>query len=351
MRIDGGGDIELSALPIGSLIGSGGQGQVLELTGTDILCKRYRDPSGTNGEALAVLAAFRQRLPSADREFLDSVASWPLCRVTDRGRGVGFVMRRAPGEFSWRTPQATSKLLELQYLIRPAKVGYRTIPQPTPSERRALALACVRVVDWFHRRGMVVGDISHANVLWSLRPEPRVHFLDCDGFRPIDGVTVLAATDTPDWSDPLTPPSQHDFDSDAYKTALAVTRIITRDPYLVPGDRLEPVPASLDHYQEARVRKLFSNAAGARRTRPVLSEWIHALSDHGTEAEQPVRFQEESTDTKPVYLDPDDRPEELEPARPVAEPDPAEPPSPTEAPPASREVRDRKPINLRVSGR
>ncbi|MFK4107635.1 hypothetical protein [Streptomyces sp. NPDC002176] len=350
MRIDGGADIELSSLPLGSLVGSGGQGQVLELAGTDVLCKRYRDPAGTNGEALAVLAAFRQRLAPVEREFLDSIAAWPLSRVTDRGRGVGFLMRRAPGEFSWRTPQETSKLLELQYLIRPSKVGYRTIPQPTPPERRALALACARVVDWFHRRGMVVGDISHANVLWSLRPEPRVFFLDCDGFRPVDGVTVLPATDTPDWSDPLTPPSQHDFDSDAYKTALAVTRIIAQNPYLVPGDGLDPVPESLDRYQEAAVRRLFSDAAGARRTRPVLSEWLHALSDHGREALQTPLFPEETGDTRPLYLDLDQRTEEPEQTTRV-DPDPAEPEPPLSTPPPSREVRDRKPINLRVSGR
>ncbi|MFF8474196.1 hypothetical protein [Streptomyces sp. NPDC015414] len=341
MSIEDGTDIELSHLQIGEVVGSGGQGEVLEIAGTDLLCKRYRNPSRTNGEALATLAAFRQRLTPWDRSFLDSVAAWPLCRVTREGRSVGFLMRRAPAPLSWRTPQGTTRLLELQYLIRPSKAGFRTVPQPTPMERRSLALACVRVVDWFHRRGVVLGDISHANVLWGLDPEPRVHFLDCDGFRPLGGVAVQSATDTPDWSDPLTPASRHDFDSDAYKTALTIGRILTRTPYVTPGQRLDLVPGCLDEHQEAVIRKLFTEAAGDRRTRPVLSEWLHVLRDRDSDA-RPMSGQAQPVD---AAQPPTDMVE-------FAEPPPTEtaPPA-TGVRAAAKDTRDRKPINLRVSGR
>ncbi|MFJ7294168.1 hypothetical protein [Streptomyces collinus] len=353
MSVEDGADVELSSLQIGERIGVGGQGEVREIIGTEVLFKRYRDPSRTNSEALAALAAFRQRLSASDRSFLDSIAAWPLCRVTHGRRGVGFLMWRAPSLLSWQTPQGTTRLLELQYLLRRPKAGFRTVPQPTPGERSALALACVRVVDWFHRRGVVLGDISHANVLWGLRPEPCVHFLDCDGFRPLGGVAVQSATDTPDWSDPWTPSSRHDFDSDAYKTALVVARIIAQDPYVIPGERLELVQGCLDEHQETAVRQLFAEAAGERRTRPALSAWLDILRGCDIGApERPRQGQAESVDVVLAQTERGDRAEQVEPVGPHEEADPAESVPPhVGARPVSREVRDRKPINLRVSGR
>lgn len=353
MSIEDGADVELSHLQIGELVGAGGQGEVLEVTGTDLLYKRYRDPSRTNGEALAALAAFRQRLSPWDRAFLDSVAAWPLCRVTQGGQSVGLLMRRAPGSLSWRTPQGTTKLLELQYLIHAPKAGFRTVPQPAPWERRALALAYVRVVDWFHRRGMVLGDISHANVLWGLRPEPRVHFLDCDSCRPLGSAAVQAAADTPDWNDPLTPAFRHDFESDAYKIALVVARIVTQNPYIAPGQRLDPVPGCLNEQQEASVRVLFAEAAGDRRMRPIPSEWLNILDGHDTGApERPGSVPADPVDVAQMYTNQVDPTEYAQQVGPVAQAAPAESaPPPADAPPVSQEVRDRKPINLRVSGR
>ncbi|MFD7912937.1 hypothetical protein ACFV30_19815 [Streptomyces sp. NPDC059752] len=191
------------------------------------------------------------------------------------------------------------------------------MPQPTPDQRRALDLSFVRGVARFHDKGIVLGDSSHANVLWALDPEPEVYLLDCDGFHPVSGAPAQPQTETVDWSDPGTLLSETNFDSDAYKTALAVGRIVTQDPCIAPGHRLKPVPGRLDDDQLTQVSALFAKAAGERGTRPRVEDWYHALGGRG-----------------------------------AAPPDVAQPPPrPSDEGPAPDGLRDREPINLRVSGR
>ncbi len=282
MSAEDGSDVARSSLTLGDRIGSGGQGDVHAVSGGALLFKEYKSPSRVDGDALADLVAFRQALGQGDREHLDAHAAWPLCRVVDGGRAVGFLMRRAPSHMTWRTSAGGTKLLELQYLVRPPKVAWQEVPQPTPEHRRALALACVEVIDWFHGAGLVVGDVSQANVLWSLTPEPAVHFLDCDGFRRVGHKAVQDQAGTPDWDDPLTPSTEASVDTDAYKTALVAGRVLARDPYITPGQELRPVTGCLNDRQDTAVRKLFAQAAGERGTRPRPSEWRAALSDRGT---------------------------------------------------------------------
>jgi hypothetical protein len=281
VSVDDGNDVARSSLSLGDRMGSGGQGDVYDVGG-DLLFKEYKQPATANGPALAALPAFRQRLSPEGRDRLDGLAAWPLCRVTDGGRAVGLLMRRAPSRLTWQTPNGRTKLLELQYALHKPKNGTRTVPQPTPDQRRALAIACVEAIDWFHSAGMVIGDISHANILWALTPEPSVYFIDCDGCRPVGGSAVQVQADTPDWGDPQTPSSQACVDSDAYKTALAAVRILTQNPYAMPGQDLNFVPGCLNERQEKAVRALFQQAGGPRNTRPKPAEWRNAFSDRGT---------------------------------------------------------------------
>jgi hypothetical protein len=276
-----GADVARSSLTLGERVGSGGQGDVHAVTGGPLLFKEYKEPAKVNGAALADLVGLRQGLGQADRNRLDALAAWPLCRVVEGGRTLGFLMRRAPAHMTWRTATGASKLLELQYLIRPPKAAWQDVVQPNPEQRRALAMACVEAIGWFHDAGLVIGDISQANVLWSLSPEPAVHFLDCDGFRRVGRAAVQAQAATPDWNDPLAPSTDATVDTDAYKTALVAGRIISQQPYVIPGQDLELVPGCLNDRQSDGVRRLFAQAAGERGTRPRPSEWQTALSDRG----------------------------------------------------------------------
>jgi hypothetical protein len=277
-----GADVARASLTLRDRVGSGGQGDVHALADDSLLFKEYKDPSKVNGGALADLVAFRQALGPSDRGRLDSLAAWPLCRVVESGRTLGFLMQRAPSEMTWLTAAGSTKLIELQYLIRPPKVAWQEVAQPTPQQRRALALACVEAIGWFHSAGLVIGDISQANVLWSLTPGITVHFLDCDGFRRVGRAAVQAQAGTPDWNDPLVPSTEASVDTDAYKTALVAGRILSQDPYVTPGKELKLVADCLNDRQETAARRLFSQAAGERGTRPRPSEWQSALSDRGT---------------------------------------------------------------------
>ncbi|UXY31072.1 hypothetical protein [Streptomyces sp. HUAS TT20] len=281
MSAEDGGDVARASLALGDRVGSGGQGEVHAVAGGPLLYKEYKAPSKVNGHALADLVALRQGLGQADRARLDALAAWPLCRVVGGGRTLGFLMRRAPSPMTWHTATGATKLLELQYLIRAPKVAWQEVAQPTPDQRRTLASACVEAIGWFHDAGLVIGDISQANVLWSLTPEPAVHFLDCDGFRRVGREAVQAQAATPDWNDPLVPSTEASVDTDAYKTALTAGRILARDPYLRPDQDLRHVAGCLNERQAAAVRRLFAQAAGERGTRPRPAEWQTALSDRG----------------------------------------------------------------------
>ncbi|PBC93639.1 hypothetical protein BX281_1473 [Streptomyces sp. Ag82_O1-15] len=281
MSADDGADIARSSLRLGNRVGSGGQGDVHSVGDGDLLYKEYKDPSKVNGHALADLVAFRQGLVPTDRIRLDAIAAWPLCRVAEGGRTSGFLMRRAPSPMTWRTATGAKKLLELQYLIRPPKVAWQEVAQPAPEQRRALAQACADAIGWFHDAGLVIGDISQANILWSITPEPAIHFLDCDGFRQIGRNAVQAQAATPDWNDPLAPSTEASVDTDAYKTALTVGRILAQDPYVRPDRELRLMADCLNERQTAAATRLFAQAAGERGTRPRPNEWQTALSDRG----------------------------------------------------------------------
>ncbi|MFF3017788.1 hypothetical protein [Streptomyces sp. NPDC057939] len=280
MTVADGADVPLSSLRPLKKIGDGGQGEVSTLEGQPgVLYKSYREPHRVAGDALAGLVSVRLALAPAERDRLDASAAWPLCRVVDAGRVTGFLMNEAPASMRWPARDGTMRLTELQYLIREVKQHWQQLLQPTPTERYALVVAFVELVDRLHATGLVIGDLSQANVLWTVRPAPAVHLLDCDGIRLSGSAPVLAQADTPDWNDPLAPAGTVTVDSDRYKAALAIGRMLARNAYLSPGEALNPLPGVLDDDRKiVAVRALFAQAAGAHGTRPGLGQWRAALA-------------------------------------------------------------------------
>ncbi|MEV6972902.1 hypothetical protein [Kitasatospora sp. NPDC093806] len=272
-------DVDLALLNLGDEAGRGGQGRVQRLDGyPGLLLKHYLDPGKVNGRALTELVALRHGLPAADRDRLDAQTAWPLCRVVDGPRCVGFLMREAPPAMTWLTGAGARKLTEAQYLLYPPRAATQGVLRPDPEQRLALLLEVVGLVGRLHRRGLVIGDLSHANVLWTVRPEPAVYLLDCDGIRRIGAAPVLEQADTPDWADPLSPHgSAATVDSDRYKAALLIGRTLAQDPYLTPGQPFEPLPGVLADRSAAMVRRVWEQAGGAYGTRPDLHTWRAAL--------------------------------------------------------------------------
>ncbi|MFB8204357.1 hypothetical protein [Kitasatospora purpeofusca] len=280
----GGTDLGLALLPAGPEAGRGGQGLVRRLDGVPgVLFKRYLEPGRVRGPALAELVALRLALPPDDRDRLDAQAAWPLCRVLDGPHCVGFLMREAPAPMTWRTASGGSRLTEAQYLLYPEKPATQGVVRPDPEQRLALVLELLGLIGRLHRLGLVIGDLSHANVLWSVRPAPAVHLLDCDGIRRAGAAPVLEQADTPNWSDPLSPHgSASSVDSDRYKAALLVGRILAQDPYLVPGASFEPLPGVLTERQLDLARRVWEQAAGPYGTRPDPTAWLLALGTRGS---------------------------------------------------------------------
>lgn len=278
-----GADVPLGTLALGDRIGDGGQGEVYDVRGPDrLLYKSYREAHKVEGGELAALVALRQGLDPDDRDRLDRETAWPLCRVVDGGRVTGFLMHRAPDSMTWRTSRGETRLTELSYLLRAPKAAWQAVAQPSPDERYALLVAVVELFRWLHTLGLVIGDVSQANVLWTVRPEPAVYLLDCDGARIAGRPPVLEQADTPDWHDPQAPPGSATVDSDRYKAALVVGRVLSQDAYATPGKPLHPLPGVLDDRREYAVRALWEQTAGPCGSRPHLGQWRTALAGRDT---------------------------------------------------------------------
>ncbi|MEV6198110.1 hypothetical protein AB0M19_37660 [Streptomyces sp. NPDC051920] len=283
MSADDGADVRLGSLALGARVGDGGQGEVYDVAGPGrLLYKSYREPGKADGGELAALVALRQGLAPAERERLDRETAWPLCRVVDGGRATGFLMRRAPDSMTWRTSRGETRLTDLSYLLRPPRPAWQTVAQPSPAERFALLVAVLGLFRWLHALGLVVGDVSHANVLWTVRPAPAPYLLDCDGVRMTGRPPVLEQADTPDWHDPLAAAGTATVDSDRYKAALVVGRVVSQDAYVTPGEPLRPLSGVLDDRRADAVRDLWAQASGPRGTRPHLAQWYAALAGRDT---------------------------------------------------------------------
>lgn len=163
-----------------------------------------------------------------------------------------------------------------------AEGGLGAVAQPSPAERYALVVAVLGLFRWLHALGLVVGDVSHANVLWTVRPGPAPYLLDCDGVRVVGRPPVLEQADTPDWHDPLAASGTATVDSDRYKAALVAGRVLSQDPYVTPGKPLRPLSGVLDDRRADAVRVLWEQASGARGTRPHLAQWCTALAGRDT---------------------------------------------------------------------
>lgn len=283
-----GSDIQERQLTIGAKLGEGGEGEVFDLAGGygGFVYKRYRAHGAANGEALERLVALPGEVTPDERERLIRQTSWPLARVLDGEEVTGFVMRKVPPEF-WGTAgdpeHPRPRLRELQYLLFAPKPMWGDIRPPDASGRLQLVRQAAALFHLVHRKHLVIGDVSMSNLLWSASPL-ALFMVDCDGFRVAGSRTVLPYGETPDWEDPGRPRGgqtpEQSLDSDRYKLALVVGRVLARDPKLRPGDELAPV-GDLPERVAAAVPRLFAEAGRPRGLRPDAAQWIRALSDRG----------------------------------------------------------------------
>lgn len=155
-------------------LGKGAEGVVHEIRGTDDVCaKLYFDIDAELEERLDAL----KRHPAGNLRGDDAEhvhLAWPLERLQSAdGRTRGFLMPRIEGE-------------RLIRLFEP-DVRAQAIDEPTWRTLVSVAGRAARLVDTLHGYGIVLGDVSPANVL--VNRAGLVTLIDCDTVQFTDQLT------------------------------------------------------------------------------------------------------------------------------------------------------------------
>ena len=106
--------------------------------------------------------------------------------VLDGGRLHGLLMPRVTPEFYRHHGLASSPQIvpcDWNYLSRRRQfefnpVVYTNVPRLTVAQTLALVRDLATTMATLHRYGLVFGDVSARNILWTDRPSPRVVLID-----------------------------------------------------------------------------------------------------------------------------------------------------------------------------
>lgn len=274
-------DLQLRDLGVLEEIADGGQGRVYRLPGWQgHLLKEYHHGvrSQVDVRELRRLINRTKVMAAADRQLISQSAAWPLAPVVDAGRCVGFVMPEAPSRF-YSPIGRRHRLLELQFLLHPVKPMWASLALPSADLRRELAKCYARYFQALHRYDVIVGDVSMKNFLWTLQGGADVFALDCDGYRLNGHHPVVPQPQTPDWEDRSLQAGRATLDSDRYKLALLVLRILLADPYVRPQD-VAHLPGGADRLGEPILR--LAEQASGDFGRPPAEHWLRALDGRPT---------------------------------------------------------------------
>jgi DNA-binding helix-hairpin-helix protein with protein kinase domain len=230
------GDAELDDLGIADRLAGGGQGTVYRLSRPDgMLLKLYHHDVEVDAAELARLIHLPAAMSGADRRLVTETTAWPTGRVFRDGRCVGLLMGEVPARFATRLAGRRC-LQELQFLLYPRRAMWAELVLPSGAERCWLAVHYLRLFAALHRNGVVVGDVSLRNLLWTLAGGPSVFAIDCDGFRIAGRPPPVRPVDTAGWADPSAGSGAATLDSDRYKLALLTVRLLLGDHRVRPED-------------------------------------------------------------------------------------------------------------------
>jgi hypothetical protein len=279
-------DMDEGALQRGPELGAGGQAWVYRVYGQLELraYKKYKDPAKADPAALKTLIDLPATLQPSQRDRLHEQAAWPLARVYDNGQLSGFLMREIPAQFMGPNTAGKSILRELQFLLYQRKPMWGDIVPAggVGSQTRIdVARECSALMTLFHAKALVIGDVSMRNVLWTGTggQSAAIFLLDCDGIRQLGQAPVMAQAETPDWNDPNQTPNGPDLDTDRYKLALLVGRVLSCQAYIRPGKDPLSLPADLPDRMAVRIEAMWRQAARPYGQRPAANQWQQALGN------------------------------------------------------------------------
>lgn len=278
--------VSVSRIDIGSLghgqdLGRGGQGRVTAVSGTLIdgrwtaVLKIYsRDVArALNTDALEMVIGFPGTIQADDRRWLFENTAWPAVIAEDQGNVRGFLMRVVPAsyyfDFRTQTQGAVQKLADVAFLLNSDRYVSSSGLSVIDHDRLALLENLAAGLARLHRLGVVVGDLSPKNLLFSLKPAPSCFLIDCDAML-VRGRTVLPQVQTPDWEVPAGEPTATSA-TDAYKFGLLAIRLFARDQSSHDQLALAMVSAELGRLAAASQHKDPSR-------RPDPETWVSVLA-------------------------------------------------------------------------
>jgi len=220
-------------------LGRGGQGRVVAVNGFMIrgqwpaAAKVYAaDHRGdVDSAVLEQMVGLPSRLSPEDRAWLLENTAWPAAVAEDDGTVCGFLMRAVPADyyfdFRTRTLGSQRKLADVAFLLNSDSYVSGAGISVTDRQRLLLLRSLAGLLTRLHGIGVVVGDMSPKNLLFSLNTSPRCFLIDCDAAQ-MCGQTVLRQVETPDWEAPAGE-ARATTATDAYKFGLLAIRLFARD--------------------------------------------------------------------------------------------------------------------------
>ncbi|MDF3290720.1 hypothetical protein [Streptomyces silvisoli] len=304
-------------------IGKGGQGRVWEVKDRlingrwPVVFKEYVSPRDVDTDVLEEMVAFVPKLPTDIGEWWCERSSWPAAVVARAGRPVGFLMRRIPDEYYIRLAfdQGNRVPAGFEFLLNPANYLQRVGISLSDLQRAELLRDLAHVLDRLHRRRVVVGDLSPANVMFSLAGKPSCYFLDCDAMR-LRGRDVLPQVETPHWGAPDSEPKAT-VASDRYKFALMAVRLFAGDQHTEDITALTGFSTELGHFAKQALHH-------GPEQRPTMKAWVSALDKAAEDAATTPR--PKPTSPKPNPTPPPPNPGPYVPPHPHPHPQPQMPP-------------------------
>lgn len=268
-------------------IGRGGEGVVY--SAANLGSRVYKEFFATSRSmsdqvALEGLIELQNQWTEEERVWLTQRTVWPETLVLDQGQLKGFIMPSIEQRYFRKHVIGQNQktiLCEWNYLSFREKLlsnpkVVSEIPRVSTVDAIALVHDLSKTIKLLHKYGVIIGDVSGKNLLWTDSPNLQVMLIDCDSFKIAGPGDVAWPKQSPDWEDPFLNGKPTSQESDIYKLALAAYRSV----WAVGADRPQPPDFLLAPQPRGVTDELASliKRSLAETSRPTAEEWENVLA-------------------------------------------------------------------------